>query len=296
MNNDIITERLKKFNIKSQREGANAVREVTQELALAALSETDFFKTAVFHGGTSLRILYGIKRYSEDLDFALIRKDLSFKWDSYLEQLKEKMAKYGCSLESSDKTRVDTTVQKALIKDSAISQMLDFSWVQRSGTPPKTIIKLEIDNNPPDYGKTINKTLNFPFSHNITTHDMPSQFAGKGSALLTRNYIKGRDWYDFLWYVDNKLEPNYKMLSSCIDQQGPWKDQHKKADRRFFVDELNKKIETLDITPIKADLLKYIDQEEIPKIEELDKQTLFNAVDKFNRYSLKKDQDPDRGR
>jgi predicted nucleotidyltransferase component of viral defense system len=298
MNGDSILKRLKNFTITNPMEGKNAVREVAQELVLAALAETDFFEKAIFHGGTSLRILYGINRYSEDLDFALIKKDTSFQWEPYLEQVMEKMNAYGCSLEALDKSKADSTVKKAFIKESSIGQMLHYSWVRRSGTPEKVRIKLEIDSNPPSDGKVIKKTLDFPFSHKIATHDLPSQFAGKCNALLSRAYLKGRDWYDFLWYVDQKIKPNYKMLSSCLDQQGKWEGQHIKTNRIWLFKALKEKIDTLDITMIKEELFTFVNEEERAKIEQFDKTVFMAALDNLNRYSLTKEKsrDTDRSR
>jgi predicted nucleotidyltransferase component of viral defense system len=285
MNNDIILQRLEKFNIKNPIEWKNAVREVTQELVLAVLSETDFFQKAIFHGGTSLRILYGIKRYSEDLDFVLIKKDTSFRWESYLEQVVEKMNAFGCSLEALDKSKADITVKKAFIKESSIGQLLNFSWVRKIGTPEKVRIKLEIDSNPPSNGKVITKILNFPFSHKITTHDLSSQFSGKCNALLSRSYLKGRDWYDFLWYVDQKIRPNYEMLSSCMDQHGEREGQHIKANRIWLIKALEEKIVTLDVAMIKEELFTFVNLEERAKVELFDKKVFIDALEKLNNYS-----------
>jgi predicted nucleotidyltransferase component of viral defense system len=294
MSSDIILERLAKFEIATPVDGQNAVREVIQELVLAALSETDFFDKAIFHGGTSLRILYRIKRYSEDLDFALIEKDTSFRWEPYLEQVKEKMNEYGCSLEAQDKSKADITVKKAFIKESAIGQMLNFSWVRKSGSPEKVRIKLEIDSNPPFGGVVIAKMLDFPFSHSVATHDLPSQFAGKCNALLSRSYLKGRDWYDFLWYIEQKAEPNYIMLSSSMDQQGQWEGQHISANHPWLINALKEKINGLDVDSIKEELFTFVNEEERGKVNRMDNKFFLDALDEFNRYSLEKNPDTQR--
>jgi predicted nucleotidyltransferase component of viral defense system len=296
MNSDVIVRRLEKFHITGPLEGKNAVREVTQELVLAALSETDFFDKAIFHGGTSLRILYEIRRYSEDLDFALIKKDTTFQWEPYLEQVKEKMRAYGCLLETQDKSKADITVKKAFVKESSIGQLFNFAWVRKTGTPEKVRIKLEIDSNPPLGGNVITIMLDFPFSHKIATHDLPSQFAGKCNALLSRTYLKGRDWYDFLWYVEQNVEPNYTMLSSCMDQQGEWEGQHINADCKWLVDRLKEKIDGLFIDMIKEELFTFVNKEERIKVEKFDKNTFLDALEKFNHYSLNKDQNISEGR
>jgi predicted nucleotidyltransferase component of viral defense system len=282
----VIVKRLDEYSIKTRIDGIHATREITQQLVLAALSQTSFFDHALFHGGTSLRILWGINRYSEDLDFSLIRPDSNFHWMPFLEQIQEQVNIYGCSLEIEDKSKLDAAVKKAFIKDSSIGQMLDFSWVRKSGTWEKVKIKLEIDTNPPAGGKTITKQLDFPFPHIIRAHDLPSMFAGKCHALLCRQYEKGRDWYDFLWYIEKRIEPDYEYLSTMINQAGPWAGQNSEISRTWLENALVEKINTLDFNNILNDIYRFVNASE-QNILKVDKQTLLTAVDTFSGFATR---------
>jgi predicted nucleotidyltransferase component of viral defense system len=286
---DILLEQLKKYDIKKAEDEKDAAREITQGLVLYSLSNTPFFENGLFHGGTCLRILFGITRYSEDLDFSLIKPDKDFQWGPYLEQIKNDMAHYGCNMEVQDRSTVDSTVKKAFIKDSSIGQILNFSWARRRSTPEKIRIKLEVDTNPPGGNAVRENKLVFPFPHTIKTEDLPSLFAGKCNALLGRGYIKGRDWYDFLWYVKKEIEPNYKYLTNMMNQNGPWEGQAIKIHRTWLETVLREKINTLDIEIVKKDILNFIRDEERGEITGLDTTVLLSAVDTFHQNCLKRD-------
>jgi hypothetical protein len=144
------------------------------------------------------------------------------------------MAHYGCTVEVQDRSKVDSTVKKAFVKDSSVGQILNFSWARRRNTPEKIRIKLEVDTNPPGGNTVIEKKLAFPFPHAVKTEDLPSLFVGKCGALLGRGYIKGRDWYDFLWYVGMDIEPNYRYLTNMLNQNGPWEGNGIKTDRTWL--------------------------------------------------------------
>jgi hypothetical protein len=287
--NTILSERLKHYEVKNENDEKRAAHEIIQELVLYSLSKTSFFDHGVFHGGTSLRILFHINRYSEDLDFRLVKPDKTFRWNPYLEQIREGMAQYGCTLEAQDRSKADSAIKKAFIKDSSVGQILNFSWARRGNTPEKIRIKLEIDTNPPGGNTVTEKRLAFPFPHTVKTEDMPSLFAGKCGALLGRDYIKGRDWYDFLWYVGMNIEPNYRYLSNMINQNGPWEGQGIKTNRTWLEHALKEKINTLDMNVVKTDIQRFIHAEQREKIDRLEKAVLISAVDTFHKNRLKND-------
>src|SRR3546814_15685168 len=68
---------------------------ILQEIALYALWRADFFDVALFQGGTSLRILHGLSRFSEDLDFLLRAPDPEFDWTPYLNALTDVGGQFG---------------------------------------------------------------------------------------------------------------------------------------------------------------------------------------------------------
>jgi predicted nucleotidyltransferase component of viral defense system len=287
--NTILAERLASFEPKNENDEKRAVHEIIQELVLYSLSKTSFFENGVFHGGTALRIFFNIDRFSEDLDFSLVKPEKNFQWNPYLEQIRENMARYGCMLEVQDRSKADTAVKKAFIKDNSIGQILNFSWAFRGGTPEKVRIKLEVDTNPPSGSGTLEKGLTFPFPHTVKSEDLPSLFAGKCHALLCREYTKGRDWYDFLWYVGKKIEPNYRYLTNMIGQSGPWEAEGVKTNRLWLEDALKEKINTLNIGEVKADTVKFVNPETSIKIHNLDKNVFFFAVDTFHKNCITKD-------
>jgi predicted nucleotidyltransferase component of viral defense system len=120
----IIQEQLKQYHCQNPLEEAQAIKEITQEIILMALSRSDFFTQAEFHGGTALRILYGLPRFSEDLDFALLNPDPEFQLSPYLENLAEELTTFGYQLEVLDRSKVDNIIKKAFIKDEAIGKLL----------------------------------------------------------------------------------------------------------------------------------------------------------------------------
>ncbi|AEF86143.1 conserved hypothetical protein [Treponema primitia ZAS-2] len=288
--NDILLKRLKDYSITMQEDELRATHEITQELVLYSLAKTSFFEQGLFQGGTSLRILFGINRYSEDLDFSLIKPDQQFQWRPYLQQIKENMAQYGCNLEVQDRSNADDAIKKAFIKDTSIGQILNFSWAMRSSNPQKIRIKLEIDSNPPLGSTIMIKNLNYPFPYSIKTQDLPSLFAGKCHALLCREYTKGRDWYDFLWYSKQNVEPNYKYLSNALNQTGPFAGRHIKANRSWLEDALREKINHIDINSAKTDVLKFINLQAADDVNRWDRTTFLTTIDEFHKNCIESDE------
>jgi predicted nucleotidyltransferase component of viral defense system len=252
-----LKERLRKNNIDAKDDYDHELKEITQEMMLAGLSKTDFFNIATFHGGTSLRIIHRIDRYSEDLDFTLDEANNEFKWMPYLEKIREFADEYECFLEIKDKSKNDNHVKKAFIKDSSIDQMMEMSWRRRSGSVEKIKIKLEIDTNPPLYSINEVKKYFFPINFDIKIQNLPSLFSGKCHALLCREYEKGRDWFDLKWFVNKGVEPNYKYLDAMLEQQGPWKGLKINSDKHWLINELINKNEQSNFDEINKDIGRF---------------------------------------
>lgn len=262
MKTNVIEERLKKYRIDSEEAEFTAIREITQELILFSLATTDFFSYAAFQGGTCLRIIHGLNRFSEDLDFILKKKDSQFSWQQYLSLIGVSLEHYGYSVELLDKSRSSDIVKKAFIKEDSIGKILRLSYLNRQGSQRKIRIKLEIDTNPPDGGEFESSFLGFPAPSTITTETLPTLFAGKSHALLCRKYEKGRDWYDFLWYMTNKVPLNYARLSSSLNQLGPWMGQNLIVDRQWYVEQMQKRIMDIDWTRARKDVASFISSAE----------------------------------
>ena len=176
MSSEIIQQKLDSYNCKSTQEEENAIKEITQEIALFTLSRTDFFKKAVFHGGTSLRIFHNLQRFSEDLDFALLSPNPNFDLMPYLKAIKKEFSNFGYEIELQDRSTLDSTVKKAFLKDDSIGKLLKLNFKDRSGPAKKIRVKLEVDTNPPAGGIEENQYHNFPLIFAATIFDKPSLF------------------------------------------------------------------------------------------------------------------------
>ena len=263
----LIQDRLDSYNCKSEIEEQQAIREITQEVALAALGRTDFFKAAAFQGGTCLRIFYGLNRFSEDMDFILKEPDTDFELNPHLQALVDELAAYGYDIDIVDRTKSGVTVQKAFLKDDSLGKVLQLSYSGLTGPTSKIRIKFEVDTNPPAGGEYEIKYLDFPFVSSVIVQDKPSLFAGKVHALLCREYIKGRDWYDFIWYTSQKINVNYKFLSSALNQVGPWKGQGIEVDNEWCVSELRRKIDEMEWPKVADDVRRFVRVVEQPSLE-----------------------------
>ncbi|MFH2115080.1 MAG: nucleotidyl transferase AbiEii/AbiGii toxin family protein [Spirochaetota bacterium] len=263
----LIQERLYSYKCTSVLEEEHAIREITQEAALAALGRTGFFKHGVFQGGTCLRILYGLNRFSEDLDFILNEPDPGFDLAPYLDSLSKELRAYGYEVEVTDRSRADIAVRKAFIKDDSVGKVLHLNHAGKTGPFRKICIKLEVDTNPPRGSRTEIKYLDFPFISSVTVQDKPSLFAGKIHALLCRSYIKGRDWYDFLWYTSQKNLINYAFLAAALNQQGPWKGQNIDVDLIWCKEALENAIKSLDWKKTADDVRRFVRTAELPSLD-----------------------------
>jgi predicted nucleotidyltransferase component of viral defense system len=277
----LIQDRLNSYNCKSELEEEHAIREITQEVALAALSRTDFFKYSVFQGGTCLRIFYGLNRFSEDLDFILKEPNRNFKLQPHLQSLSEELEAYGYKIDITDRSKTDIAVRKAFIKDDSIGKVLQLNHVGKKGPFRKIRIKLEVDTNPPSGSQTEIKYLDFPFVSSVTVQNKPSLFAGKVHALLCREYIKGRDWYDFLWYTSQGIEINYQFLASALRQQGPWKEQDIDVNLDWCMAEFGKAIKSINWKTTAEDVRRFVRVAEQPSLKLWSKELFLAQLEKL---------------
>ncbi|MCI0507042.1 MAG: nucleotidyl transferase AbiEii/AbiGii toxin family protein [Gammaproteobacteria bacterium] len=254
---DLIQKRLSEYKAANLIEEENALKEIVQEIMLFALWRADFFDVAAFQGGTSLRILHGLNRFSEDIDFILRDPNPGFKWQPYLENIAETCEEFGIAPEVLDKQHMDQNVKAALIKDTSIANQLNLSFYnQQHGK--KLTIKLEIDTNPPAGSAFEYTYLDFPVDYEVCHQDLASNFALKTHALLCRPYIKGRDWYDFNWYVAQKVVPNLPLLKNALFQYGPWQGQNVNLDREWLVTNLSETIASINWLAAAEDVERFL--------------------------------------
>jgi predicted nucleotidyltransferase component of viral defense system len=242
----IIEDRIRQFNPISKYEELNAFKEIAQEIALLGLSRAGFFKHAGFQGGTCLRIVHGLPRFSEDLDFILFAANPEFKWQSYLNEIQLEFEAFGLTLAIKDRSEAPSAVKKAFLKETSFGKVLQLTYIRDRSDVQAVLIKLEVDTNPPLGSDFETKLIEFPTPFSIVTQSIPSLFAGKLHALLCREYVKGRDWYDFVWYVTRKSSINYELLQQALIQVGPWSGQTIRIDRQWVCDELKRKVHTID--------------------------------------------------
>ena len=276
--NEIITERLLEYKIQTAEEELNAIKEITPEVILYALSKTTFFDHAHFCGGTALRIVHGLNRFSEDLDFTTKKIEKIFQFDDYMDEVLKTLQQYGLEMKVK-KARDDSFVKARELKEDSDKWTLTFPTNKQL---KKVIIKLEIDTNPPAGAIEANGYLDFPILHQVKVGTIETLFAGKLHALLCRSFMKGRDWYDFLWYVRNKTNINYDLLKNALFQMGPYQEQSLKVvNRDFVIDELSIKINSLDWKEVRKDVERFLKADELDSLKVWDENLFLDRVKKI---------------
>ncbi len=217
----VFSEKLRDYNPENEIEQEHVLQELMQMLTLSMLAKSDFFTLAAFQGGTFLRIFHNLERFSEDLDFTLKQQCSAFDWAPYLELVRKECEAEGIHLEVIDKSRSSDAVKKAFLKSDSIGKILILDLPFDRFVKRKIKIKFEIDTNPPPGSQFETQYLSFPIPAPVTTQKLPSSFAGKLHALLCRPYVKGRDWYDFLWYVSKKTLLEAMLLENAVKQIRP---------------------------------------------------------------------------
>ena len=263
----LIQERLAMYRCSSTLEEDRAIREITQEVVIATLARTDFFRHAAFQGGTCLRVLHGLARFSEDLDFALQAPDATFRLEPYLPVIRREMAAYGYEIEFVDRSRADQAARTAFLKDDSLGDLLELHYRPTTGPVRMIRIKLEVDTNPPAGGTFETRYLDFPFPQATVAHDPPSLFAGKLHAALCRQHLKGRDWYDFIWYTARRTPVNYGLLAAALDQTGPWAGTSPTIDRQWCLQALRRKIESIDWSRARDDVRAFVRGPDLPSLD-----------------------------
>ncbi len=151
---------------------------------------------------------------------------------------------------------MDRNIREALLKNDSIANQLTLRFDRSRSRPLK--IKLEIDVNPPAGSGFAYSYLDFPLDFEICHQDLPSNFALKIHALLCRPYVKGRDWYDFTWYLRQKVRPNLPHLQAALDQTGPWQGQHPAINTQWVIEQLQHKIASIDWNAAAADVERFL--------------------------------------
>ncbi len=253
---------LASYKTQTTDERLNATHEVMQQIALAGLYRGGFFSEAAFYGGTCLRIFHGLERFSEDMDFSLLRPDKAFNLENYFSPIMEEFKALGRNViinKKEKKTRTD--VESAFLKDDTAIYNLKFI------TDRSVKIKIEVDTNPPMGFSTEHKLLLLPFSFMTRCYSLPDLYAGKMHAFLFRNWknrVKGRDWYDFEWYARNNIKLNLKHFNQRALQFGH--PEQEKIGKSQLIVMLKEKIKQTNIDHVKADVRPFVQSQDMLNI------------------------------
>ena len=263
--NNVMTEMLNKYQADGLADKKNAVKEIMQEVVLCGLSRAGFFQKAAFYGGTALRIFYGLDRFSEDLDFSLTAPDPDFDLSSYFPTLRKEVASYGLNVEISEKEKTkESAVRSAFLKGNTKEHMLLFysSDPAASGIAGNETIKIkfEVDVNPPTGATFEHKYRLLPAPYEVALYDMPSLFAGKAHAVICRAWksrVKGRDLYDYVFYLSRGASLNTDHLKARLVQSGAWEDgsAFSLADAKRLLCE---RFDRIDYAQAKEDVLPFV--------------------------------------
>jgi len=267
----MIKEWIAEYQPKNEEQTVAALREIMQEVALAGLSRTDFFEKAAFYGGTALRIFYGLDRFSEDLDFSLLKPDPDFSLEPYFSSIVSEFEALGITVSIKEKDKkIRSNVESAFLKSETVWKELVLEDIVkqagvRSGKHIK--IKIEVDRRPPQGFETEEKLLLRPFSFYVKCFTQPSLFAGKMHALLFRkwqNRVKGRDWYDLEWYIKKGIAVDVNHFVLRAKDTGDWKEENITPEQIMKL--LNDKINSVSFDNIKEDVVRFIKDDKALKI------------------------------
>ena len=278
---------IKLYNPTTIEETKYALREIVQSIVLIGLSKAGFFNVASFYGGTALRIFYGLNRYSEDLDFTLNNVNENFSIDLFTDKIKEIAASYGLDLEISSKIkRVKTPIESAFAKvntyQAFISLKVSNNIINLLHKDEVLKVKFEIDCNPPLGFNVETKWINSPEFASVIVLDEESLFAGKIHAILCRNYknnVKGRDYYDFLFYISKRVSPNLTYLRNKLISSGKL-NENDEFNMIILKQMLKERFDTVDYNQIKLDAMRFILKQE--DLSFYNKDVFVQMLDKLN--------------
>jgi predicted nucleotidyltransferase component of viral defense system len=263
----IILQMLDEYKCETALDYENALKEIMQEVALLGLWRAKFYEHALFYGGTALRILYGLPRFSEDLDFSLLAPNHKFDLNEYHKAVKSELEAFGFKVDIANKDKnIETQVESAFIKAETKIHFLKIQApneiIDRIQGTQNLKIKLEVDTNPPlDHGIEV-KDLFRPIPFQVKTMPLSDLFAGKMHAVLARSWgkrVKGRDFYDYLWYLRMKTPLNLKHLETRLEQSGHIQN---KLTPEYFKNILKIKFLELDVEKAKQDVRPFLNERE----------------------------------
>ncbi|MGB7294211.1 MAG: nucleotidyl transferase AbiEii/AbiGii toxin family protein [Candidatus Aminicenantales bacterium] len=263
--NEAIRQMLATYEIRSRGDSLRALREIMQEIALLGLWRRKFFEKAALYGGTALRVLHGLDRFSEDLDFSLLEKNEALDLADYRGALKRELASFGFAVEIESRLKQPgAVIQSAFLKAETRTQMISVEFerglVQKVPRNQVLKIKLEVDTAPPPGFSTETRYLLRPVPFAVRTFSLPDLFAGKMHAVLCREWksrFKGRDWYDFVWFAAHHPDLRLSHLEQRMRQTEHWTGLSPLTETEFR-GLLARRIERVDIDQIRREVETFI--------------------------------------
>lgn len=249
--NEIYSQMLSAYEQTTEQQKRNATFEVNQQIILAGLYNGGFFDVAAFYGGTCLRIFHNLQRFSEDMDFSLLAPNDDFDFTQYFQPIVDEFAMVGREVEIKKKDKKSfAKVESAFLKDNTDVYDVTFQ------TEKSVKIKIEVDTQPPLKFNTEQKLLLLPRSFMVRCFTLPDLFAGKMHALVYRawkNRVKGRDWYDFEWYVRHGIPLDFTHLHERTLQFN-----QEDISEESFLEKLKERLSTADLNQVKSDVLPFV--------------------------------------
>ncbi len=281
-----LIERFQKESVNlSADDKRNLIREILQEAILCHMHEVNLFDEMAFHGGTSLRLLHRIDRFSEDLDMSLIKLNKNYDLPAKMEPLKKSLISAGIDLEFQNKCKPHLEIKKFFLNDISLLNLFR-DEIGNVIDGEKIKIKFELDISPPDHQEFEMIEIKSLFSAKIKAHNLATCMGQKIHAVLCRGHaygmdiVKGRDLYDLEWYLANTITPNLNNLSGCLYRLGPWEKQNLNVDITWVKAEISKCLETKDFAAILADVKPLVNSAEYDRISKLWGQSYFSSLSK----------------
>ncbi|TVQ21848.1 MAG: nucleotidyl transferase AbiEii/AbiGii toxin family protein [Spirochaetaceae bacterium] len=268
-------------NPESLQEYDRALRELIQHIVLLGLWRAGFFEHAAFYGGTALRILHTLPRFSEDIDLSLLERRPNFSLSSYLAGLRTELSGFGFEVDVVSSDRLDSPIESAFVKANTRYHLLQ---VQPGSALASTVpanqllkIKLEVDTVPPGEFDTEVVPVLEPIPFSVRTLSLPDLFAGKMHCVLFRRWksrVKGRDWYDLIWFLRKRVPLHLAHLEERMRQSGDWREE-----RQFAIEDLlclyDQRVDQVDFSNAAADVLPFIQD---PRELDIWNRTFFSAL------------------
>jgi len=280
--NDAVRSMLRAFGPrKNQIDEINALREIVQRVTLLGLHRGGFFEKASFYGGTALRLLYHLDRFSEDMDFCLNAPDPAFQLSPYFGSISAELERFGIDATLEEKrSGQGVSIESAFVKQDTCRGLLVIGG-NIPGVPKGQLVKvrLEVDKSNPPGGKTRNMLISLPTPFMIGTLTEESLFAGKLHTILARTYlsrVKGRDYYDFLFYSARGTKVNLEYLEAKLRDSGHYSGK-KRLAMSSLVTMLEKKFSSVDFAQARSDVRPFLKPDRVRDLDEWSAE-LFSAL------------------